>query len=91
MAPLDAVTYEVNISLNIYPIPSPEEEDHTLFSQVIDELHLSINEKKVFYLKYCEDKTDREIARNMGVTRQAITKTKSNILVKLKRHLELYS
>ncbi|MBW4084450.1 sigma-70 family RNA polymerase sigma factor [Paenibacillus sp. S150] len=91
IALLDAVTYELNISLNICPMHLQEENDHTLFTQVIEDLQLSPKEKKIFCLKYCEDKTDKEIASSMGVTRQAISKTKSNILVKLKSHLEMHS
>ncbi|WP_246061714.1 sigma factor-like helix-turn-helix DNA-binding protein [Paenibacillus oralis] len=40
-------------------------------------------------MKYYEDKTDKEIAQYMGVSRQAISKIKSNIRAKLKRDFEM--
>ncbi|AIQ13852.1 RNA polymerase sigma factor [Paenibacillus durus] len=86
---LDAVAYEVNISFCICSTHSPRVEDSPIFEQVIEQMPLSSTEKKVVYFKYYEDKTDKEIARILGVSRQAVTKSKSNILLKLKRHLEM--
>ncbi|MGW9528497.1 helix-turn-helix transcriptional regulator [Paenibacillus terrae] len=39
-------------------------------------------------MKYYEDKTDKEIARILGISRQAVSKMKPNLLVKLKRIME---
>lgn len=81
----DEVLFDTNDTLRtgtIVPI-----EDSTVLSQAIETLNAS--EKKVLYLKFFQDKTDREIAQFIGVTRQAVSKSKMNILVKLKSHLEL--
>ena len=45
---------------------------------------LSPSERKMLYLKFYWERTDKEIARLFGVTRQAVTKSKINLLIKLK-------
>lgn len=85
----DEDTFEANNTLNIRTSPTVTIEDITVLSQAIE--MLSSSEKKVLYLKFFQDKTDKEIAQFIGVTRQAISKSKTNVLVKLKSHLELYS
>jgi DNA-directed RNA polymerase specialized sigma subunit len=45
---------------------------------------LDSNEKKLLYLKFHLEKTDKEIVQALGVTRQAVTKSKMILLDKLK-------
>lgn len=45
---------------------------------------LSPSERQMLYLKFYRERTDKEIARMFGVTRQAVTKSKINLLIKLK-------
>ncbi|TYA14781.1 sigma-70 family RNA polymerase sigma factor [Paenibacillus faecis] len=88
--PFDAVAFETNNNaLDIWTSTTVTIEDLTVLSQAIKTL--SSSEKKVLYLKFFQDKTDKEIAQFIGVTRQAISKSKTNVLVKLKSHLEIYS
>lgn len=86
--PFDAVAFETNNTLDIWTSMTVSIEDLTVLSQAIETL--SSSEKKVLYLKFFQDKTDKEIAQFIGVTRQAISKSKTNVLVKLKSHLEIY-
>lgn len=65
-------------------------ENCTTLIQIIDELKFSTVEKRVLVLKYCKDLTDKEIAYNLGISRQAVSKMKANLLRKLKEHLALY-
>ncbi|MFB5677926.1 sigma factor-like helix-turn-helix DNA-binding protein, partial [Paenibacillus terreus] len=80
---------EPKIAINIRTSTTITFEDFAVLSQAIETL--SFSEKRVLYLKFFQDKTDKEIAQFIGVTRQAITKSKSNVLVKLKNHLEIQS
>ncbi|WP_044482110.1 sigma-70 family RNA polymerase sigma factor [Paenibacillus antibioticophila] len=80
---------EPKIAINIRTSTTITFEDYAALSQAIETL--SSSEKKVLYLKFFQDKTDKEVAQFIGVTRQAITKSKSNVLVKLKSHLEVQS
>ncbi|QUL53515.1 sigma-70 family RNA polymerase sigma factor [Paenibacillus tritici] len=50
---------------------------------------LSITERQLIYLKYFQEKTDQQIAFLLGVSRQAVTKSKTNVLDKLKRNMDL--
>lgn len=45
-------------------------------------------EKKLLALKFAEEKTDTEIASMLGLTQQAISKSKKLLLRKLKSNLE---
>ncbi|WP_281426412.1 sigma factor-like helix-turn-helix DNA-binding protein [Paenibacillus sophorae] len=45
-----------------------------VLSQISDLLHLSSKELRVMYYKYYQDKTDREIARILGISRQAVSR-----------------
>ncbi|MDF2923945.1 MAG: hypothetical protein K0R57_2859 [Paenibacillaceae bacterium] len=82
----DELACEVNIILNICANPINEIEENAILSEAIGTL--SASEKRVLYQKFIQEKTDKEIALSVGVTRQAITKSKINVLVKLKSQLE---
>ncbi|WP_431091372.1 sigma factor-like helix-turn-helix DNA-binding protein [Paenibacillus sp. 8b26] len=79
-------TYELNFILDVYSSQNLVVEYTSLSQAVAD---LSIIEKKVLFLKFYKDKTDREIAETLGVSRQAISKLRKTILVKLKYYMEL--
>ncbi|MNW67751.1 sporulation sigma factor SigF [compost metagenome] len=49
---------------------------------------LSISEQRLIYLKFFEEKTDQQIAVLLGVSRQAVTKSKIIVLDKLKRRMD---
>lgn len=87
--PLDAVTFEININLLIqhHNILQPQHEP--TFSQISELSYLTLKEKRLLYHKYYEDKTDKEIASLLGTSRQAVSKMKSKILVKLKKIMEM--
>ncbi|WP_411722737.1 sigma factor-like helix-turn-helix DNA-binding protein [Paenibacillus peoriae] len=57
-----------------------------MLSEAIKTLRPS--ERKVLYLKFMQDQTDKEIAESLGSTRQAATKLRKKVLLKLKSHLE---
>ncbi|MEK4476328.1 sigma-70 family RNA polymerase sigma factor [Paenibacillus sp. FSL R7-0048] len=82
--------HDISPSLNIYLSSSIRVENRATFLQIIDELKFNAVEKKVLVLKYCKDQTDKEIANNLGISRQAVSKMKANLLRKLKEHLCLY-
>ncbi|MGK9250288.1 sigma factor-like helix-turn-helix DNA-binding protein [Paenibacillus humicus] len=86
--PLDAVTFEININFLVHPYDIPQPQHIPVFSQMLELLNLSSKEKKVLYHKYYEDKTDKEISLLLGISRQAVSKMKSNVLVKIKRIME---
>ncbi|RRJ67252.1 sigma-70 family RNA polymerase sigma factor [Paenibacillus oralis] len=86
--PLDAIVYEPYLTLNLQTSTVMTVEDFEVLSQAIETL--SSSEKKVLYLKFFQNKTDKEIAQFIGVTRQAVSKSKTNVLVKLKSQLEIY-
>lgn len=75
------------LALNIRTSTTVTIEDYTVLLQAIETL--SSSEKKVLYLKFYQDKTDKEIAQFIGVTRQAISKCKTNLLIKIKSYLEV--
>lgn len=45
-------------------------------------------EKRLIYLKFYKEYTDRQVATILGVSRQAVTKAKKKLLEKLKIKLE---
>ncbi|MBW4080027.1 hypothetical protein [Paenibacillus sp. S150] len=49
---------------------------------------LSPFEKRLLFLKFHEEKPDREVAKLLGVSRQAITKSKNKLLKKIKDSLD---
>lgn len=85
--PFDELNNEVNIHVvNIFFTTTNHVEEREWLSQA---LHLLTPvEQKIIHQKFILDKTDQEIADQFGVSRQAITKSKSHILVKLKRYME---
>ncbi|QWU18347.1 sigma-70 family RNA polymerase sigma factor [Paenibacillus sophorae] len=83
----DEVAFETNI-INFRTSTTVSIEDSSALSQAIEILNSS--EKKVLFLKYYQCKTDKEIAEFIGVSRQAITKSRKKVLVKLKSHLEIH-
>lgn len=50
--------------------------------------HLSYKEKKLLFEKYVRCKTDNEIAKNLNISRQAVSISKKRILKKLKHSLK---
>lgn len=87
---MDAVTFEINIEFtsHVQGISSIDDTSN-VFSQLPGLPQLTQKEYKVLYYKYTEDKTDKEIAQLLGVSRQAVSKIKSNGLAKLKRAMEI--
>lgn len=69
-------------SFHLYP-----SEDYILLLHASDKLNLSQKEKRIFFMKFFEDKTDREIAMTLGITRQAVSKSKSQLLTKLRNYM----
>lgn len=51
-------------------------------------MKLSLNERKILFMKFFEDMTDKEIAKILGVSRQAVTKAKSHLMKKLQKFME---
>lgn len=87
IAPFDELSNEVNIHVvNIFFNTTSCIEDYDWLSQAF--YLLTPGEQKVIYLKFILERTDQEIADQFGVSRQAISKSKSHILVKLKSYLE---
>lgn len=62
-------------------------EDYILLLQAGSKLKLSVNEKKILFMKFFEDKTDKEIAKALGISRQAVSKSKSQLLNKLRKYM----
>lgn len=86
--PLDAVAFEININFHVRPYETLYAQSVPILSQALELLHLNTRERKIIYHKYYEDKTDKEIAKLLGISRQAVSKIKSKILVKLKKNIE---
>lgn len=87
LKPFDELNNEISIHVvNIFFNTTNYVEDREWLSQALH--HLTPVEQKIIHQKFILDKTDQEIADQFGVSRQAITKSKSHILVKLKRHME---
>lgn len=72
----------LGIPSHLYP-----SEDYILLLQASTKLKLSANEKKILFMKFFEDKTDKEIAKALGVSRQAVSKSKSQLLNKLRKYM----
>lgn len=81
--------YESILTFDFWTNSTLTIEDSAILLQAIETLNSS--EKMVIHLKFFQGKTDKEIAQMIGVTRQAISKSKANVLVKLKSHLEIQS
>ncbi|WP_244444663.1 sigma-70 family RNA polymerase sigma factor [Paenibacillus camerounensis] len=82
--PLDAVTFEVNIKFHIHYQDDIQNQNTLPISHFLEHPQLNNKEQKLLYYKYFQDKTDKEIAEILGISRQAVSKNKSKILVKLK-------
>lgn len=88
VVPLDAVTFEININFLVHHRNTLQPQYDPVFSHIPEISYLTPKEQKLLYHKFYEDKTDKEIARLLGTSRQAVSKMKSNVLVKLKRIME---
>ncbi|WP_018885760.1 sigma-70 family RNA polymerase sigma factor [Paenibacillus massiliensis] len=88
VVPLDAVNFEININFLVRHHDILQTQNVPILSQIPEILHLTSKEQRLLYHKYCEDKTDKEIAQLLGTSRQAVSKMKSNVLVKLKSIME---
>ncbi|QQZ61229.1 sigma-70 family RNA polymerase sigma factor [Paenibacillus sonchi] len=75
-----------SLSVSIYLPSLLQVEDKQAILQIINELNLSPVEKKILYLKYVRDQTDKDIANSLGITRQAVSKTKAHTLIKIKSY-----
>lgn len=62
-------------------------ENYILLLHTSRKLRLSTKEQKIFRMKFVDDKTDKEIAEVLGITRQAVSKSKSQLLIKLRKHM----
>jgi len=86
------LTFLSDLTLNNNIIASNDQsyptEDYILLLQAGSKLKLSPEEKKILIMKFIDDKTDKEIAKALGVTRQAVSKSKSQLLIKLRKYLE---
>lgn len=60
------------------------DEEESLFEVIRS---LNSLERRLIYLKFYEEKTDREVAKILGVSRQAVTKAKKKLLVKMKKRI----
>ncbi|ASA23501.1 sigma-70 family RNA polymerase sigma factor [Paenibacillus donghaensis] len=72
---------QINAEHNDFAIIDQKE---SLFKVVVT---LSSFEKNLLYLKYHEEKPDWKVAELLGVSRQAITKSKKKLLIKIKDSL----
>lgn len=88
VVPLDTVTFEININFLVRHHDMPQPQNVSVLFQISEISNLSSKEQWLLYHKYYEDKTDKEIAQLLGTSRQAVSKMKSNVLVKLKRIME---
>lgn len=59
------------------------EEKDSLFEAL---LSLNSLERRLIHLKFHEEKTDFEVAKSLGVSRQAVTKAKKKLLIKIKKN-----
>lgn len=73
---------QINSEHNDYTLIDEKE---SLFKVV---LTLSSFEKKLLFLKFHEEKPDWKVAEILGVSRQAITKSKKKLLIKIKDILD---
>ncbi|MGC6589186.1 sigma-70 family RNA polymerase sigma factor [Paenibacillus sp. Dod16] len=86
LKPFDETSSDLYITLNIFDSPFVHAVEYASLFQAIQKL--SPTEKKVLYMKFYKDMTDQEIASTFGVTRQAITKSKLLLLVRLRRYMD---
>ncbi|MRN51770.1 sigma-70 family RNA polymerase sigma factor [Paenibacillus monticola] len=86
--PSDAVTFEIDINFLVRHHNIPQPQNVLVLSQISEISYLTSKEQRLLYLKYFEDKTDKEIAQLLGTSRQTVSKMKSNVLVKLKSIME---
>ncbi|MNW31293.1 RNA polymerase sigma-F factor [compost metagenome] len=84
--PLEKVEGKPNTKHNFSADSQLPIEDLIILSEAIKTLRPS--ERKVLYLKFMQDQTDKGIAEFLGSTRQAATKLRKKVLLKLKSHLE---
>lgn len=82
-------TLNYSLNVNIYFPSLLQVEDKQAIMQIIQELNLSPVEKKILFLKYVRDQTDKDIANSLGITRQAVSKIKAHTLIKLKSYFDL--
>lgn len=88
MVSLDTVTFDFNINFIPQVYASSKLLNDLLLLQTLQQLPLKDKEKKIIYFKYYEDKTDRDIAQILGMTRQAVSKIRAEVLAKLKKEME---
>lgn len=82
---LSDLTFDIGIfgvTSHLYP-----SEEYILLLQASSKLKLSSNQKKILFMKFFEDKTDREIAEVLGISRQAVSKSKAQLLIKLRKYM----
>lgn len=72
----------LNMPSHLYP-----SEDYILLLQAGSKLKLNTNEKKILFMKFFEDMTDKDIAEVLGITRQAVSKSKAQLLIKLRKFM----
>ena len=75
---------------NLYEIRSLNEIQFIFENEYLIDAVLSLTKKQqvLIYYKYFEDLTDKEIAKKMHTTRQAVTSLKHYTLHKLRESLE---
>lgn len=85
------LTFLSDLSFDIGTLGIPSHlfpsEDYILLLQADNKLKLSANEKKILFMKFFEDKTDKEIAKALGISRQAVSKSKAQLLNKLRKYM----
>nr|WP_191964418.1 sigma-70 family RNA polymerase sigma factor [Aneurinibacillus sp. XH2] len=86
LVPYDENVPEVGFTCKIIVCPFIHVEKRLSLSQAMQSL--SPSERKLLYLKFYGERTDKEIANLFGVTRQAITKSKINLLIRLKSYID---
>ncbi|MEK3733498.1 sigma-70 family RNA polymerase sigma factor [Paenibacillus sp. FSL M8-0334] len=80
--PFDEADFQINVAFKFCESPFIILEQNIALLQAMNDLESS--ERELLHLKYFQDKTDEDIARVFGVTRQAITKSKKNCCSNLK-------
>lgn len=80
---------DLPFDIGIHDVPSHlyPSEDYILLLQAGSKLKLSANEKKILFMKFFEDMTDKDIAEVLGITRQAVSKSKAQLLIKLQKYM----
>lgn len=85
------LTFLSDLTFDIGILGSPSHlfpsEDYILLLQAGSKLELSSNEKKILFMKFFEDKTDNEIAKALRISRQAVSKSKAQLLIKLRKYM----